>query len=140
MDKAEYDLKSYGGWGGCHPLRPINLRWIAPSKMSIIPHVTQKPNPIIVLTFVFKNKLKHYLSVFLVRSGEKGVFSSGDILQIADVVCWVVFLVLFLCFWAEVWLFLLHKTCKMYRRFVMLYQNNRTSFPRFLSYHPFFGY
>ena len=54
MDEAEYDLKSYGGWGGCHPLRPINLRWITPSKMSIIPHVTQKPNPIIVLTFIQK--------------------------------------------------------------------------------------
>jgi len=45
MNEAEYLMKNYGDRGG----------WITPSEISIILHMIQKPNSIIVLLFIQNN-------------------------------------------------------------------------------------
>ena len=41
-------MKNYGDLGGCYPSRPRRPRRITPSEISIILHMTRKPNSIIV--------------------------------------------------------------------------------------------
>ena len=53
------------------------------------------------------------------RLGDKGLFSTANILQLADVFCQVVFLVFLPCFWPIVCLFLPHETSKMFRQFAL---------------------
>ena len=86
------------------------LSTLTPSEISIILQMIRKPNSKIVLLFIqnnsqFKNKLNNaYLRRCLVhvyREGQKikkGLFRSANILQIADVVFRVVFLLYLLCF------------------------------------------
>ena len=105
LNEAEYHLKNYGDRGMCY--RPKQL---TPSEISIILQMIRKPNSKIVLLFIqnnsqFKNKLNNaYLRRCLVhvyREGQKikkGLFRSANILQIADVVFRVVFLLYLLCF------------------------------------------
>ena len=50
MNEAEYLMKNYGDRVRCY--RP---RWITPSEISIILHMIQKPNSIIVLIFIQNN-------------------------------------------------------------------------------------
>ena len=64
MNEVEYLTKNYGDRGGCYPSisRPQPRR-ITPSEISIILHMTRKPNSIIVLLFIqnksqFRNKAK----------------------------------------------------------------------------------
>ena len=75
---------------------------ITPSEISIILHMIRKPNSIIVLLFIqnnsqFKNMAKHtYLHrsidvKFIFDSARLGLFSSANILQIADVALRAVF-------------------------------------------------
>ena len=80
--------------------------WIIPSEICIIFHILRKPNSLIALLFNqnnswFKNKLKHAClrrcevhldSAYL---EDEGLFRSANILQIADVVRRIVFLVCF---------------------------------------------
>ena len=53
------------------------------------------------------------------RLGDKGLFSTGNIPQTADVVLRVVSLLLWLCFKPIVRLFLPRETSEMFRRFVL---------------------
>ena len=69
---------------------------------------------------------------------KKGIFTSTDILQIADVFHWVVSFLFLPCFKAVVQLFLLHETCEMFHHIVLLYQNKATLFSWLLSCHRFF--
>ena len=97
-------MKNLADRGGCYVCyRP---RWITPSKICLILHILRKPNSLIALLVIqnnsyFKNKLKHaYLrrcQVHLYNGclEDKGLFSSANILQKADFVHRVVFL---LCF------------------------------------------
>ena len=50
MNEAEYLMKNYGDRVGCY--RP---RWITPSEISIILHMIQKLNSIMVLLFIQNN-------------------------------------------------------------------------------------
>ena len=50
MNEAEYLMKNHGDRGGCYPSRRIT-----PSEISIILHMTRKPNLIIVLLFIQNN-------------------------------------------------------------------------------------
>ena len=59
--------------------------------------------------------------------GDEGMFTTANILQITDVVRRVVFSLFLLCVYPVVGLFILRETCKIFRRFVLLYQNNVTS-------------
>ena len=99
-------MKNYGDRGGYY--RP---RRITPSEISIILHMIRKPNSIIVLLFIqnnsqFKNIwLKHaYLhrpidvKFFFNNNKRLGLFSSTNILQIADVALRVVLLLFLPCF------------------------------------------
>ena len=87
-------MKDYADIGGCYPPRPS----ITPSEICIILPILRKPNLLIAL---FKNKLKHaylprcYFHLDSACSEDKGLFRSANILQIADAVCRVVFV---LCF------------------------------------------
>ena len=103
MNEAEYLMKNYGDRGGCSP------RLITPSEISIILHMIRKPNSITVLLFIqnnsyFKNMAEHaYLHrsidvKFVFDSAHLGLFSSANILQIADVALPIVFLLFLLCF------------------------------------------
>ena len=63
----------------------------------------------------------------LASLGDKGLFSSANILQIADVVRRVIFLLFLLCFWPIVRLFLPRETNEMFRHFVL---TTKTTQPR----------
>ena len=103
MNEVEYlNMKNYGDQGGCY--QPIT-----PFEISIILHMIRKRNSIIVLLFIqnnsqFKNMAKHaYLHrsidvKFIFDSARLGLFSSANILQIADVALRVVFLLFLPCF------------------------------------------
>ena len=100
MNEDEYVMKNYGD-------RPytLRLRRITPSQISIILHVTQKPNSIIVLLFIqnnsqFKNTAKTCLPPSIHQSivRVQDLFSSANILQIGDVAPRVVFLLFLPCF------------------------------------------
>ena len=83
---------------GCRPRR------ITPSEISIILHMIRKPNSIIVSLFIqnnskFKNIAKICLPPWMLSSSSIGLFSSANILQIADASLWVVFLLFLPCFW-----------------------------------------
>ena len=74
MNEAEYLMKNYGDRGGCYPSRP-QAEAITPSEISIILHMIQKPNSImiIVLLFIqsnsqFKNKAKTCLPPSMLSS------------------------------------------------------------------------
>ena len=95
-------MKDYADIGGCYPPRPS----ITPSEICIILPILRKPNLLTALLFIpnnsqFKNKLKDaylrrcYFHLDSACSEDKGLFRSANILQIADAVCRVVFL---LCF------------------------------------------
>ena len=55
------------------------------------------------------------------------MFTTANILQITDVVRRLAFSLFLLCVYPVVGLFILRETCKIFRRFVLLYQNNVTS-------------
>ena len=57
--------------------------------------------------------------IFNYLFGVKGLFSTANILQIADGVRWIVFLLFLLCFWAIVCLFLSLETRGMFCHFVL---------------------
>ena len=87
LSEAEYNLKNYGDQGG--------PQQITPSQISKIQN-----------SFLFKNNLKHSyidqcqslssIACFSKSSGaDKEMFSSADVLQRADVICRVVFLLFF---------------------------------------------
>ena len=59
--------------------------------------------------------------------GDKGLFSSANILQVGDVARRVIFLLLLLCFQPIVRLFLPRETNEMFRTFFSHYKNNSTS-------------
>ena len=68
MNKADYLMKNYGDRGGCFG--------ITPSEISIILHMIQKPNSIIVLLFIqnnsqFKNIAKTCLLPSMLNSSSK---------------------------------------------------------------------
>ena len=71
-------------------------RRITPSEISIILHMIRKPNSIIVLLFIQNNSSIDVKFTF--DSARLGLFSSANILQIADVALRVVFLLFLLCF------------------------------------------
>ena len=82
-------------------------RRIKPSEISIILYMIRKPNSIIVLSFIqntscFKDIAKPcFPSIdvkFILDSARLGLFSSANILQIADVALRVVFLLFLPCF------------------------------------------
>ena len=83
----------------------------------------------IVLLFIqnnsqFKNKLIDVQFIFnsaclSASLGDKGLISSANILQIADVIHQVVFFLFLLCFQAIVDLLLLRETSEMFRHFVL---------------------
>ena len=109
-------MKDYADIGGCYPPRPS----ITPSEICIILPILRKQNLLIALLFIqnnsqFKNKLKHsylrrcYFHLDSACSEDKGLFRSANILQIADVVRRIVFLV---CFWTIV----RRETSKMFRQ------------------------
>ena len=60
----------------------------------------------------------------------KGIFSLAHTLQIALIIPWVVFLLFFLSFYAEVRLFLLRKTCKIFSIILQLYPETQLSSSR----------
>ena len=122
-------------------------RRITPSEIAIILHMRRKPNSIIVLLFIqnnscsFRTWLKHaYLhrSIdvnFIFDSARLGLFSSANILEIADVALWVVFtLVVFSMFLAIFFcLILTLETSEMSAMFQVHNQNNSTSSPGLLG-------
>ena len=70
----------------------------------------------------FKNKLIDVKFIFdsaCLSLGDKGLISSANILQIADVIHQVVFSLFLLCFQAIVRLFLPRETSEMFRHFVL---------------------
>ena len=72
-------------------------------------------------TFLPRSKVSSSSIVCLsARLGDKGLFSTPNILQLADVFCRVVFLVFMLCFWPIVCLFLPCETSKMFRQMFSL--------------------
>ena len=71
-----------------------------------------------------------YLSASL---GEKGLFSSANILPIADVVPRVVLLMFLPCFLLIVRLFLPRETSEMFPHYVLTTKNNPTSSPGLLG-------
>ena len=95
-------MKDYADIGGCYPPRPS----ITPSEICIILPILRKPNLLTALLFIpnnsqFKNKLKDaylrrcYFHLDSACLEDKGLFTSANILQIANAVRRVVFL---LCF------------------------------------------
>ena len=76
--------------------RGRRLRRITPSEISIILHMIRKPNSIIVLLFIQNNSSIDVKFTF--DSARLGLFSSANILQIADVALRVVFLLFLPCF------------------------------------------
>ena len=106
MNEAEYHMKNYGDRGGS-PRRGRRPRRVTPSEISIILHMIRKPNSIIVLLFIqnnslFKNIAKTCLPPSMLSSPSivhvKGLFSSANILQIADVARRVAFFLFWPCF------------------------------------------
>ena len=92
----------------------------------------------------FKNKLKKCLLMlvpfFICLFLGKFIKTSGCLfLKIfsKQYLSFVVFLLLLLCFWAVVQLFLLCEICEMFCHFVLLYQNNPTLSQGFLVAIPF---
>ena len=51
--QLSYDLKNYADFGGDY-----RLRWITPSEICIILKVIRKPNPVLVLLFIWKSNYK----------------------------------------------------------------------------------
>ena len=51
--RLSYDLKNYADFGGNYPLRRIT-----PSEICIILKVIRKPNPVLVLLFIWKSNYK----------------------------------------------------------------------------------
>ena len=64
---------------------------------------------------------------------DKGLFSSANILQIADVVCRVVVLPFLLCFWPILRLFLTREMSELFRHFVPTTKTTQTSSPGLLG-------
>ena len=78
-----------------------------------------------MLTSIDVNVSSSWIALLSASLEDKWMFSSANILQIADVVRRVVFL-LFLLFLA-VCLIVLHETSEMSRHFVLFWQTNSTS-------------
>ena len=78
-----------------------------------------------MLTSIDVNVSLPSIAFLLASLADKGMFSSANILQVADVVRRVVFL-LFLLFLA-VCLFVLRETSEISRHFVLFWQTNSTS-------------
>ena len=127
MNEAEYLAKNYGDRVGCYG--------ITPSEISIILHMIQKPNSIIVLLFIqsnsqFKGSENMLTSIdvkFIFDSARLGLFSSANILQIADVALRVVFLLFLPCFQLFFRLVLTLETSEMSAIFVF---TTKTTQPR----------
>ena len=67
------------------------------------------------------------------RLRDKRLFSSANILQIADVVCRVIVLLFLLCFWPILRLFLPRETSELFRHFVPTTETTQTSSPGLLG-------
>ena len=78
-----------------------------------------------MLTSIDVNVSSSWIALLSASLEDKWMFSSANILQVADVVRRVVFL-LFLLFLA-VCLIVLHETSEMSRHFVLFWQTNSTS-------------
>ena len=95
----------------------------------------RKPNSIIVLLFIQNNSQfqpvsmlsSSSISCLLASLGDKGLFSTANILQIAVLVRRVVVLLSLLCFQPIVRLFLPRETSEMFRLFVL---TTKTTQPR----------
>ena len=127
-------MKNYRDRGGCYHS----------SEISIILHMMRKLNSIIFLLFIqiilsLKTSLKHaYLHrsinvKFIFDSACLGLFSSANILQIADVALRVVFLLILPCFYLFFRLVLTLETTEMSAIFQVHNQNNSTSSPGLLG-------
>ena len=132
-------MKNYGDLGGCYPPRRIT-----PSSISIIRHMIRKLNSIIVLLFIkiiptLKTWLKHgnlHRSIdvkFIFDSARLGLSSSTNILQIADVVLRVVFLLFLPRFKLCFRLVLTLETSEMSAIFQVDNQNNSNPSPGLLG-------
>ena len=105
--------------------------------ISIILHMIRKPNSIIVQLFIQNNSLKAWLKHaylhgsidvnFIFDSERLGLFSSANILQIADVALRVVFLLFLPCFHLLFRLVLTLETSEMSAIFVF---TTKTTQPR----------
>ena len=113
-------------------------RRIKPSEISIILYMIRKPNSIIVLLFIqntswFKDIAKPcFPSIdvkFILDSARLGLFSSANILQIADVALRVVFLLFLPCFQLLFRLVITLEISEFFRHFCSHNQNNSTSSP-----------
>ena len=83
-------------------------------EISIVLHMIRKPNSIIVLSFIQNNSyFKNIIIACL------GLFSSANILQIADVALRIVFLLFLPCFQPLFRLVLTHETSEMLAIFVL---------------------
>ena len=125
-------MKNYGDRGWSY--RP---RRITPSEISIILHMIRKPNSVTVLLFIqnnsqFKSKAKTCLppSMF---SARLGLFSSANILQIADLALRVVCLLFLPCFQLLFRLVLTFETSEMSAAFFVFTIKTTQPRPQVLS-------
>ena len=112
---------------------------ITPSLFCIILRNIRKPNLIIVLIFIqnisnfnlHQCKVAFFITCLIVEcssavSGyELEIFILANSLQVALVICCVVFLLFLLCVQAVARLFLLCISCEFFRHFLQLCQNSR---------------
>ena len=115
-------------------------RWITPSNILIILQIIRKPNLITISVYIWNNshpnlytsndvKFPSLVARSSANSGYKGILSIGDYSSYFCCSCHV--------FKAKFWQYLLCKTCKIFRYFLLLYQTNATSCPVLLGCRPF---